>query len=78
MSTTNLYRALREILPEPPLLVATVVSTNTGTGTSLVEFPGGSQQTIRGTAVGVGDKAFVRNGVIENEAPDLTEVTIEV
>lgn len=76
--STNLYRALREILPEAPLLVATVVSVDTDAGTSLVEFPGGNQQILRGTAVAQDNKAFVRNGVIEGAAPTLAYVVIEV
>lgn len=77
MSSTNLYRALREILPEAPLLVATVVAINTDS-TSTVEYPGGSQQRVRGTGVAAGLPVFVRNGVIEGAAPELTAVTIEV
>lgn len=76
--STNLWRALREILPEPPLLVATVVSVDTDSGTSVVEFPGGNQQTVRGTGVAADLKAFVRNGLIETAAPSLDYVEIEV
>ena len=36
MSTTNLYRALRELLPEAPLQVATVVAVQASQGTSTV------------------------------------------
>lgn len=78
MSSTNLYRALREILPEAPLLVATVVAINTTDNTSTVEYPGGSQQRVRGTGVAAGLPVFVRNGVIEGAAPELTALTIEV
>ena len=76
--STNLFRAVRGLLPEPPLLVATVVSVNAGTGTSLVQFPGGGNQTVRGTSVAAGQKAFARNGVVEGAAPALTAITIEV
>lgn len=76
--STNLYRQLRSLLPEPPLLVATVLSIDTDLGTSLVQFPGGGQQTVRGTAVAVGLGAFVRNGVVEGEAPALTYLEVEV
>lgn len=75
--TTNLYRALRDLLPEAPLLVATVVSVH-GDGTSTIEFPGGNQQRVRGTDAAADSKVFVRNGVIEGEAPALTTLTIEV
>lgn len=78
MSQTNLFRALRELLPEPPLMVATVAAVNAGEGTSTITFPGGGQQRVRGTSVAVGSLAFIRAGVIEGEAPALTLETIEV
>jgi hypothetical protein len=76
--STNLYRALRELLPEAPLQVATVSSINTNQGTSIITWPGGSTQTVRGTSVAIGWKAFVRDGMIEGAAPALTVETIEV
>lgn len=78
MSTTNIYRALRELLPEPPLLVATVTSINPTDGTSLISFPGGLPQIVRGTNVAEGSNCFVRNGVIESAAPTLPLEIIEV
>lgn len=74
---SNLYRALRELLPTAPLLVATVVSTNPD-GTTTVEYPGGNQQRVRGADAAVASQVFVRNGVIEGQAPALTTLTIEV
>jgi hypothetical protein len=76
--STNLYRALRELLPEAPLQVATVSSINTNQGTSTITWPGGSTQTVRGTSVPVASMAFVRAGMIEGAAPALTQETIEV
>jgi hypothetical protein len=73
---TNLYRALRDLLPEPPLLVATVTAVNADQ-TRTVEFPGGGTQRVRGDAA-VSDRVFVRNGLIEGPAPDLTFLTIDV
>lgn len=78
MTTNNLYRALMELIPDAPLQVATVVSRNTTIGTSIVAWPGGEQQTVRGATVAAGGTAFVRNGVIEGVAPSLTFETIEV
>ena len=74
---SNLYQALRELLPESPLLVASVVSINPD-NTSTVQFPGGNQQRVRGTSTAVASQVFVRNGVIEGAAPALTALTIEV
>jgi hypothetical protein len=76
--STNLYRALRELLPEAPLQVATVAAVHTATGDSTITWPGGAQQRVRGVGVAAGGLAFVRNGVIEGAAPGLTPETIEV
>lgn len=76
--STNLYRALRELLPEAPLQVATVVEVHLATGESTVSWPGGNQQRVRGTTVAATKQAFVRNGVIEGAAPALTLEVIEV
>ncbi len=74
--TTNLYRQLRELLPEPALTVATLTVAHAD-GTCTVAYPGGSQQRVRGTGT-VDEKVFVRAGVIEGTAPNLPSVTIEV
>ena len=76
--TTNLYRALRELLPDAPLQVATVSAVYPSQGTSSVTWPGGDTQTVRGTSVTVGSRAFIRDGVIEGAAPALPLETIEV
>lgn len=76
--STNLYRALRELLPEAPLQVASVTTVHTALGESTITWPGGSQQRVRGVSVPVGQLAFVRNGVIEGAAPALTLEVIEV
>ena len=74
---SNLYRALRELLPESPLLVASVVAVNSD-ATITVRYPGGSEQRVRGTSAAAGSQVFVRNGIIEGSAPALTALTIEV
>jgi hypothetical protein len=73
---TNLYRALRDLLPEPTLQVATVTALNAD-GTTTVQYPGGGTQRVRGEAT-VATQVFVRAGVIEGEAPALTLVEIEI
>jgi hypothetical protein len=73
---TNLYRALRDLLPEPALLVATVTAINAD-DTLTVTFPGGGTQRVRGDAA-VNDRVFVRAGVVEGPAPALTLLTIDV
>lgn len=74
--STNIYRQLRELLPEPPLTVATVSAVHAD-GTVTVTYPGGGTQRVRGTAT-VGAAVFVRAGQVEGAAPELQTVTIEV
>lgn len=75
---SNRYQALAAILaPKPLLSIVTVVTIN-GDGTSIVEYPGGAQAIVRGTAVAEGGKAFVQNGEIRGEAPPLDSITIDV
>lgn len=78
LPSTNAYRALRELLQDAPLQVVTVVSINSERGYSVVQWPGGGHSNVRGTGVAVDSRAFVRDGVIEGMAPDLTLEIIEV
>ena len=78
MTSTNLFRALRELIPDAPLQVATISAIDYASGTSIITWPGGTQQTVRGTTVSINSRAFVRDGVIEDAAPELTPETIEV
>ncbi|RAH37403.1 hypothetical protein [Halomonas sp. SL1] len=73
----NLYRQFLDLIPRDPLLVGEVTSHNTD-GTSTLQLPGGGTLRARGQGVAVGLKAFVQTGEIRGEAPDLTDVTVEV
>lgn len=73
--TTNLFAQFKRLLPGQPLMVGTVISS--GSGAVLVELPGGDRLTIRGEAT-PGEQVFFRNGIVENTAPTLTVVFIEV
>ena len=73
--STNLFARIKALLPGAPLLVATVVSSSAGV--SVVELPGGSRLTVRGSA-SVSTKVFMRAGNIEGPAPNLSEVDIDV
>lgn len=78
---SNLFQRLRDLVPQPPVLVGTVLAHHAD-DTSTVEIPGalpitgagpvstGSLIRPRGTTVPVGAKAFIRAGVIETRAPD--------
>lgn len=71
----NPLQALRALFPDAPLLVGDVVLVD---GQLVrIELPDGTQITARGAAT-VGQRVFVRGGLIEGPAPTLTVVTIEV
>ena len=71
----NPYRQLLEVLPQRPLQVGDVLQMTNGV--AIVELPGGGRLTARGDAT-VGQRVFVRDGVIEGAAPSLPIETIEV
>lgn len=71
----NLFREFTDLLPPRPLQVATVTATDGGT--CAVELPGGGVLQVRGDA-SVGQRVFVRDGLIESQAPSLPIVVIEV
>jgi large repetitive protein len=88
--STNVFSRLRALLPEPPVLIGRVIAHNDD-DTSTVELPigvglfsyveglaAGSLVRPRGTTVAVGLNAFIRNGVVESQAPDGVPLEIEI
>lgn len=71
----NLYAEFKKLIPTAPLLVGTVADAYTGGAT--VTLQGGGTLRVRGAAT-VGQRVFVRDGVIEGAAPALTLVEIEI
>lgn len=71
----NLFKVFKDLIPDHPLLVGTVIVVETGQ--CLIQLPGGAYVTGRGDGV-VGQKVFIRDGVIEGQAPNLTVQVIEV
>ncbi|WP_153108946.1 hypothetical protein [Propionivibrio limicola] len=71
----NLYARLRNLFPDARLQVGTVSAVNTDSVT--VTLPDGALLRARGGA-NVGDKVYLRDGVIEGSAPDLQIVEIEI
>lgn len=71
----NLYKAFRDLIPEAPLQTGTVIAVDGPIYT--VQLPGGPQLQARGNAA-VGQQVFVRDGLIEGEAPSITLVSFVV
>lgn len=74
---SNIFRQLLKLLPQSPLMVATVQSVDVSNGTSVVAFDGGGTAVVRGASI-VGGKCFIKDGEIRGAAPDLPMVEIEV
>lgn len=74
---TNLWARFKRLLPDSPLVVVTVNSVNSD-GTSTVTTAGGGALRVLGKGVAAGKKAYVRDGMIIEEAPDLQHYEIEV
>lgn len=73
----NLLKALRDAIPQTPLLVGEVVAV-VGVDLLRISMPGGGLATARGAA-SVGDHVFFRpGGAVEGEAPAGAYVDIEV
>ena len=71
----NIYRQFLELLPQRPLQVGTVTAVSGNTCT--VALPGGGIVQARGEAT-LAAQVFVRDGVVEGEAPALTIETISI
>lgn len=75
MSSNPIKRLLRDLIPTAPLQVGDVLAIENGVAT--IELPGGGLITARGVAT-IGDRVFVRDGLIEGEAPNLSIELITV
>lgn len=71
----NAYKMLKDLLPDPRLEVGDVIAVSDGIAT--IELPGGGTIQARGVAT-IGQKVFVRDGLIEGEAPDLPVELIDI
>lgn len=71
----NLFKQFLDLLPPRPLEVGTVASI--ADGVAVIELPGGATLQARGDAT-VGQRVFVRDGLIEGSAPELTHIEGEV
>lgn len=73
--SSNPYKRLRGLFPEPRLDIGKVTDSTDGVVTYLL--PDGSQGRARGSAT-VGKSVFIRSGLVESEAPDLEVVEIRI
>lgn len=73
--TFNPYNRLRQLIAGPPTDVGEVLSVEPDG--AIIELVSGAQIRARGEAV-IGDWVYVRGGVIEGPAPNLTGIEIEV
>ena len=71
----NIYQQFLSLLPRRVRQVATVVAIEGDVAT--LELPGGGLLTAVGSGA-VGAQVFVRDGVIEGEAPPMTPIVIEI
>lgn len=89
--STNLFAALKRLLPPSPVWIGEVVAHNASDDTSTLRLPteqgtipyagavqGGSLIRARGRTVPIGQNAFVRDGVVETVAPSGTPLTFVV
>lgn len=72
---TNIWKQFSDLVAKPPLQVATVLSVSGDV--ARVQLLGGGEFLARGNAA-PGQKVFVRDGVIEGEAPNLPLYQIEI
>ena len=71
----NLYKQFMDLQSPKPLEVGVVAFVVNGIGT--IDLLGGGRLQARGSAK-AGQRVFVRDGVIEGEAPELTYTEGEV
>lgn len=71
----NLFAEFLDLLPREVKLVGVVESVSDGQ--PVVALSGGGKVKARGTAA-VGDRVYVRGGVVEGPAPELPSFTTEV
>ena len=71
----NVYEQFKQLLFDPPLQVGTV--SELGTGVVTVQLPGGGTVRARGSA-NLGARVYVRDGVLETVAPNLSLEIIEI
>jgi len=73
----NVYNRFQALIPTSTRSVVTITSLN-GDGTSDATTLDGLTVTVIGEQVSVGQKAFVQNGEIQRQAPNLTVTELAI
>ena len=73
----DLWNRFKSLLPSSPVLVGTVTTLH-GNGTCTVTMPGGGTVRVVGESVATGKKVFIKDGIVQGEAPDLPYYELEV
>ncbi len=73
----NILSRFRRLVPQSPLIIVSVISVGQD-GTSMVETAAGNRMRVIGTKVAAGKKAWLRDGIVAEEAPNLTHYELEV
>lgn len=76
-TTTNPYKRFQQLLGSQSKQIAEVLVTYSD-GTSLVETRSGKQFVVRGNDIPAGSKAWLVDGVIISEAPNMPSYSVTV
>ena len=74
---TNVWEKFQKLIAGPAMEVATITTVNSN-GTSRATTANGGQVQLIGTNVAAGKKAFIQDGRVISEAPNLTYYELEV
>ena len=78
MTTTNLFKRLRQLLPDAPVLTGTVDELHDD-GTATVQLPGTGRLRVRNPlASELGASVYVQDQAITGPAPQLPYTRIEI
>ena len=75
---SNIAREIFRLFDQRRTAVAEVEAIQEAEGTSIVLLPSGENLLVRGTAVAVGQNAYIENGAIVSAAPNLPMADLEV
>lgn len=74
----NTFNKFQDLIGSEPVTVVTVISKDTANDTSTVTTSGGITVVVKGTSVNTNSKAYVKGGVIQRAAPDITLVEVDI